>query len=88
MMRVVSTPLSILLAAKAGGLGSSKPFPIVAYCMLFGMLISTYNVLVLLATFPAKEDISYWTSMHVMAVSLVSDLVSGFEFVTAFGILL
>ena len=45
-------------------------------------------MLVLLATFPAKEDFTVWTTVHVTAVTLVADLMNEFEFVTAFGILL
>lgn len=45
-------------------------------------------MVVLLGTFPAKEEISNFTTIHVMSVSLISDLVSNFEFVTAFGILM
>ena len=52
------------------------------------MLVNSYGVLVLLGTFPQKDQISMYTTVHVTAVTLVVDLVGNFEFVTAFGILL
>jgi len=52
------------------------------------MLVNCYSVLVLLGTFPAKDDMTIWTTVHVTIVTLVTDLVQNFEFVTAFGILL
>mgnify|MGYP001626782375 CR=1 FL=1 len=52
------------------------------------MLVNSYGVLVLLGTFPAKEEMTTMTTVHVTAVTLVCDLVGNFEFVTAFGILL
>ena len=52
------------------------------------MLVNCYSVLVLLGTFPAKDDMTIWTTVHVTVVTLVTDLVQNFEFVTAFGILL
>ena len=53
-----------------------------------GIFVNTYAVVVLLATFPTKEEITNFTTIHVMTVQLISDLVSNFEFVTAFGILM
>ena len=52
------------------------------------MLVNCYSVLVLLGTFPAKDEMTIWTTVHVTVVTLVSDLVQNFEFVTAFAILL
>lgn len=87
MIRVVSTPLNILLAGLSGYMATGDPFPLVAKAKLLHMLCSSYCILVLLWTFPDKESISQWTTAHVLSVNLFSDLLSGFEYVAAFGIL-
>ena len=43
--------------------------------------------MVLLGTFPAKDEMTIYTTIHVTVVMLISDLVSNFECVTAIGIL-
>lgn len=77
-----------MFAVVSGYLAAGKPFPLQSYNLLIGVVISSYSILVLLNTFPAKEDITVWTTVHVTIVTLIGDLISEFEFVTAFGILL
>mmetsp|Transcript_36919 Transcript_36919/g.48527 ORF Transcript_36919/g.48527 Transcript_36919/m.48527 type:complete len:174 (-) Transcript_36919:114-635(-) len=88
MIQLICTPLNIFFAFVSGYLASGKPFPLQSNNLLLGLLINTYSVLVLLATFPAKEDFTVWTTVHVTVVTLLTDLIGEFEFVTAFGILL
>ena len=56
--------------------------------MLLSMICSCYNILILLWTFPEKDQITYWTTAHVLTVNLISGLVSSFEYTTSFAILL
>ena len=72
----------------SGYMSSDKPFPLLANAMLLGIICSSYNILILLMTFPEKENISKWTTAHVMTVNLISDLIGNFEYVTSFSILL
>ena len=88
LVQLVCTPLNIVFAGLSGYLTSGKPFPLQSYNLLIGMLVSSYSVLVLLGTFPPKDEITVFTTAHVTVVTLVVDLVNEFEFVTAFGILL
>ena len=52
MIKVVSTPLNIVLAGMSGYLSSNDPFPMFAKVRIVHMLISSYCILVLLLTFP------------------------------------
>lgn len=56
--------------------------------VIIELAISTYCILFLLGTFPPKDEITTMTTIHVTVVTVAADLVSNFEFVTAFGILL
>ena len=88
MIQLICTPLNIVFAFVSGYLASGKPFPLQSNNLIIGMVINTYSVLVLLQFFPAKEDFTVWTTVHVTVVTLIADLINEFEFVTAFGILL
>ena len=88
MIQVVCTPLNIGFAMLSGYLAQGNAFKLQSWNLIAGMMVNTYGVLVLLTFFPAKEDITMWTTVHVTAVTLTADLVSSFEFVTAFGILM
>lgn len=88
MITVICTPLNIVFAFVSGYLASSAPFQSMSWILLVGVLVNSYAVLVLLGTFPAKEDITFLTTVHVTAVTLIADLVGNVEFVTAFGILM
>ena len=77
-----------MLSVVSGYLASGKPFPLQSNNLLIGVILSSYSILVMLRYFPDKEDITFMTTVHVTAVTLLSDLINEFEFVTAFGILL
>ena len=51
------------------------------------MILNSYSVLVLLWTFPAKENFTQWTTVHVLSVNLISDLLGSSTYVVAWGIL-
>lgn len=51
------------------------------------MLLNCYVVLVLLYTFPPKDEITSFTTLHVSVLSMLTDLVDNFEYVTQFAIL-
>ena len=77
-----------MFAVVSGYMASGKPFKLQSWNLIVGMFVNCYSVLVLLSTFPKKEDMTIWTTVHVTVVTLVADLVQNFEFVCAFGILL
>ena len=56
--------------------------------MLAYVLISTYSILYLLATFPPEDQFSQFTYFHVTVVLFLTDLIQNFEFCTAFGIMM
>ena len=56
--------------------------------MLAYVLISTYSILYLLATFPSQDQFTQATYFHVTAVLFFTDLIQNFEFVTAFAIMM
>ena len=88
IIKVVCTPLNIVFAFLSGYLTSSQPFLYQSYCMLAYVLIATYSILYLLATFPPEDQVSQATYFHVTAVLFFSDLISEFEFVTSFAIMM
>ena len=88
MIKVVCTPLNIMFAVVSGYMATGKPFNLQSWNLFVGMLVNFYSVMVLLGTFPEKGQMTVWTTVHVTVVTLVTDLVQNFEFVTAFGILL
>ena len=88
MIQVVCTPLNILLGGVAGYLASNKPFVIHSRALFIEMALNTYGVLVLLATFPPVEEITFYTTVHVTILTLLNELVSSFVFVTEFAILM
>ena len=77
-----------MFAVVSGYMATGKPFKLQSWNLIVGMLVNFYSVMVLLGTFPEKGQMTMWTTVHVTIVTLVSDLVQNFEFVTAFGILL
>ena len=48
------------------------------------MIIATYAILVLFRTFPAKDEISMFTTIHVVVVIASFGFTSNFVFVTFF----
>ena len=55
MVTLVCTPLNIIFAGLSGYFAAGKPFPIQSFNLLAGIIVSSYSVLVLLGTFPAKD---------------------------------
>ena len=88
LIQVVCTPLNILFAVISGYLASSKPFVIHSTAVFIEMALNTYGVLVLLQTFPAVGDITFYTTAHVTILTLLNDLVSNFVYVAEFAILM
>ena len=72
MISVVSMPFNIILSGYAGYLSSDNPFPVQCWALLLCMLINGYAVLVLLATFPPKDQITFMTTVHVTLVTLIT----------------
>ena len=88
MITVVCTPLNILFAFFASYLASNKRFALHSNALFLEMALNTYGVLVLLATFPPVEEISFITTVHVTILTLLVDLVGNFVYVTEFAILM
>ena len=74
IIKVVCTPLNIMFAFVSGYLSSSQPFVYQSYNLLALILLSTYSILVLLGTFPAADEISQGTYIHVTLVLFLTDL--------------
>ena len=87
LITVVCTPINIVFSFVSGYLASAAPFKIQTFILIVGILVNTYGVMVLLGTFPPKDEMTIYTTIHVTVVMLISDLVSNFESVTAIGIL-
>ena len=88
IIKVICTPLNIMFALVSGYLSSSQPFVYQSYNLIALVCISTYSILVLLATFPSQDETTQATYFHVTAVLFFVDLIQNFEFVTAFAIMM
>ena len=88
MIKVCCMPVNLVVAVLAGSMTKKNAFTYELLALISLVLVCSYTVLFTLGTFPAKEDQTYWTHIHVIAVTAVYDLVLNFEFVTNFAIIM
>jgi hypothetical protein len=69
-MKLWFTPLNILLAFFSSALTAKTPFVAVRIALILEILLNAYGVFVIAGRFPAKDEISSWTIMHVSAYML------------------
>ena len=86
MIKVAIMPLSIVFMIYSGYLSKDKPFITQSWALLIGILLNGYSVLVILNTFPDKDNITMWTTAHVTILQVLKDFSSGFGYVSAYSL--
>ena len=88
-IKVLITPLNIILTAQVGYLARENPFGNMFKLAVLYILVSAWAVLGLLGTFPSKpeDQNSIEQYSHIFIVIFVLDLLSEFETTMMFGIL-
>ena len=79
IVKVLCTPFNIALAVFSGYVTSKDPFRYLLYIQISLIVISSYQVLVVLYTFPETQ--SYLTYIHVIIVMVIKDLLSNLKFI-------
>ena len=74
----------MMFSVVSGYLSKKRPFYILSCAIFIEMIITTYAILVLFRTFPPKDEISTFTTIHVVIVIASFGLTSNFVFVTFF----
>ena len=55
-MKMLFTPINILLSSRVGGMARSKPFQNLHYLSMINALVNSYAIFVLLGTFPTDKE--------------------------------
>ena len=88
LMRLLFTPLNIMLAFFSGYLTSKMPFRALRLAILFDMLLNAYGIFCIIGTFPEKDQITNATILNVSVFSLLMNLIQTFEMVSTFAFIM
>jgi hypothetical protein len=88
-MRVICTPISIMLCSRFGYLAKQEPFENMFRMAVLYVIMCSYYVLVLLYTMPTskEEQESTFVYCHMLVVSLIFDVLGEIESTIVYGIL-
>lgn len=88
LMKVLFTPLNIVLAFFSSYLTARTPFYGLRLANMAEILLNAYGIFVIAGTFPAREDISNGDILHVSTYLLLGNLLSTFNMVTTFAFIM
>lgn len=87
-MKLLFTPLNIMLAFFSSSLTAKVPFVAVRTSYIIEILLNAYGIFFIAGRFPAKEDINNGTIMHVSVYLLGLNLIQTFNMVSTFAFLM
>jgi hypothetical protein len=87
IIQVLCTPINILAAFAMSYIGGNRPFYYTFWCILAEVIVSSYLILVLLYTFPEKDQMTGNTKLHVTICFFLTEFVQNCEFVMSFAII-
>lgn len=80
-IKVICTPLNILLSAQVGFLSKNNAFRNLFYIGITYIIVASYAILVLMGTFPSshEEQNSLPVYSHILVVFFLLDMLGEFE---------
>lgn len=84
MIKVIAFPVSVLATVLLGYFPANNLFKRIHFFMFLYLGVSTYSVLGMMYFFPAQDQITWWTTAHVVVVMFTTELVRDLYMTTSF----